>query len=87
MSPTRLRTHIAREYRSAASAVNCIYLMICVPAARRGECISRRSVGVFAPARVPNQSSLNLIDACAPSQNGLFFDAPHRHRVTRLRTS
>ena len=32
-------------------------------------------------------SSLNLIDAWVPSQNGLFCDAPHRHKVTRLRTS
>ena len=28
--------------------------------------------------------SLNLIAACDPSQNGLFFEAPQRHRVTRL---
>jgi len=26
-------------------------------------------------------------DACEPSQNGLFLDAPHRHNVTRLRIS
>jgi hypothetical protein len=33
------------------------------------------------------QLSLNLIDACVPSQNGLLFEAPHLHKVTRLRTS
>ncbi len=27
------------------------------------------------------------IDACVASQNGLFFDAPQRHSVTRLRGS
>lgn len=32
-------------------------------------------------------SSMNLIDACAPLQKGLFCDAPQRHKVMRLRTS
>ncbi len=31
--------------------------------------------------------SLNFIDACEPSQKGLFRDAPHRQSVTRFRTS
>jgi hypothetical protein len=31
--------------------------------------------------------ALYLIDAWLPSQNGLFFDAPHRQMVTRLRIS
>jgi hypothetical protein len=31
--------------------------------------------------------ALYLIDAWLPSQNGLFWDAPHRQTVIRLRTS
>src|SRR6266404_5728032 len=32
-------------------------------------------------------SLLKPIETCMPSQKGLFFDAPQRHSVTRLRTS
>ena len=37
--------------------------------------------------RAAHAPSSKPIDACAPSQNGLFSDAPHLHNVTRLRTS
>jgi hypothetical protein len=48
-------------------------------------------VGISIFSRLDDQraanSSLNLIDACVPSQKGLFLDWPHRQSVTRLRTS
>ena len=54
------------------------------------------ALGVELPSALGNQaiqyfmcdySSLNLIAAWVPSQNGLFCDAPQRHSVTRFRTS
>ena len=43
-------------------------------------CNSYHSLSVSAKG-IP---SLNSIDACVPSQNGLLEDCPHRHKVTRF---
>ena len=45
--------------------------------------------GIVSPLTrvVPRYVARNLISACEPSQKGLFFDAPQRHSVMRLRTS
>jgi hypothetical protein len=83
----RLHRHIARQYRSAAGAVNCISLMMCAIAASLRPKHHPGTPHALDPSHARNQSSLNLIDAWAPSQKGLFLDAPHRHSVTRLRTS
>ena len=49
---------------------------------------ARANVELPCPAlRAPYPLSLKRVETCEPSQNGLLLDAPHRHRVTRLRTS
>jgi hypothetical protein len=93
---------MAAEYKVAESAVNCICLIIgrldpgradsFNSPALQGASTSAGSdrTGEWHPQRrrdVLAQTSLNLIDACEPSQNGLFWDAPHRQSVTRFRTS
>ena len=37
--------------------------------------------------RVDDQPSRKPTSVCEPSQNGLFWEYPHRQRVCRLRTS
>ena len=46
-----------------------------------------RALGLAWRLRQPQSVSANLTAACEPSQKGLFFEAPQRHKVTRVRTS